>query len=684
MWYYNHHHIFISFDFGGLMVSVMYSLVAFMGALIVLILLNYNAPNEDRAGNSFKTTMLFVLVFMAIDGIWGLAASHFITNSYLFLYIISMLFHASLLCSAVAWFTFSYRYLNVDIGPIGKTIIVTPAVAGMTILILNITQNWIFYIDDAGIYSSGSMRIVLFSIEYLYFLTVVVTTVFFLIKERDAYRRYRYNTVLMFGIVPVLCGVAQFYYPDAPLFTCGYTISSLFIFIGILSADRAKEQEDTSDFYKEESKETFKAFAGIANGFVSIHIINLLTNTQRPVKSNEYVDSFIRPEDGFDVQIKKAVEGVASSDTRDKLLEFVDLNTLSDRMKGKRSISCEFVEKNQGWCIANFIKLEEDKSERVLKCIFAVQNINEGKLREEQYERALREAHEDKNFIYSEMLQMQPVGVMATDGDNHIFTMNDAAARLFGYFSANQATGDFKDILSRVKLEDEEKAWERYNSFKESGEGYTYYMKTKTYSGREAYVMAVPKLIKLKNGTLSIITTFTDISRNKEVENKLIELSETDALTGINNRGSGEAKIDQMLRRGCEGFFCMMDINKFKKINDTYGHDVGDKVLQIVADCLKTCFRDKDVVMRLGGDEFVVFAENIIGLDDAKRCITRLFETLASMRIPEMGEETVTISLGASIALASQGKDFDTIYKEADSVMYRVKDLPGSNYAFYP
>ncbi len=105
-----------------------------------------------------------------------------------------------------------------------------------------------------------------------------------------------------------------------------------------------------------------------------------------------------------------------------------------------------------------------------------------------------------------------------------------------------------------------------------------------------------------------IIWAIESIDRERRQQEHLRELAETDALSRLNNRRSGESRIRAMLASGTKGMFILLDIDSFKQINDHFGHVVGDLVITAVADALRRTFRDSDVVFRLGGDEFAVFA----------------------------------------------------------------------------
>ena len=173
------------------------------------------------------------------------------------------------------------------------------------------------------------------------------------------------------------------------------------------------------------------------------------------------------------------------------------------------------------------------------------------------------------------------------------------------------------------------------------------------------------------------------IDAEKKKENLLLYLSETDLMTGIRNRGSGEKKIKELIESGHEGTFYLLDVDEFKSINDIYGHNIGDKVLIAVADSLKNSFQNSDVVMRLGGDEFAVFACDILEEGAAVSRIENFFRCIEAMDIPELGDHKIYISLGAAFKRRDDGEDFDSLYRDADSCTYESKKTKGNTYTFH-
>lgn len=167
------------------------------------------------------------------------------------------------------------------------------------------------------------------------------------------------------------------------------------------------------------------------------------------------------------------------------------------------------------------------------------------------------------------------------------------------------------------------------------------------------------------------------IDEEKRRENKLIYLSETDLMTGISNRGSGERKITKLLKERVGGILILIDCDKFKSINDNYGHSVGDSVIIAIAEILKGLSCEKDVVMRLGGDEFAMFIPGLVEKHKANILFEKLFNNIDKISIPEMNNQKIYVSLGASICYKNEDTSFDRLYKEMDIAMYESKKKDG-------
>jgi diguanylate cyclase (GGDEF)-like protein len=179
----------------------------------------------------------------------------------------------------------------------------------------------------------------------------------------------------------------------------------------------------------------------------------------------------------------------------------------------------------------------------------------------------------------------------------------------------------------------------------------------------------------------------TDRTERLEAANKqLRHLATHDALTGLPNRALLEDRINRAIvhaEREHQGFaVCVLDLDRFKLINDSLGHHAGDELLKHVANCLTKAVRTVDTVVRLGGDEFVLLLERSRTRLDTERVANEILQTLrASMRIGELEVHT-----SASIGIAfypDDGVTIESLYSHADAAMYCAKQRGGAGVQYY-
>ena len=205
-------------------------------------------------------------------------------------------------------------------------------------------------------------------------------------------------------------------------------------------------------------------------------------------------------------------------------------------------------------------------------------------------------------------------------------------------------------------------------------------------------VSAAPLLDK--NGSfIGIVESARDITERRQAEITLLKnqqyldhMAHHDPLTGLPNRLLFQDRFQQaILKAGREhrmAALLFLDLDRFKYVNDSFGHQVGDQVLQAVALRLKSCVREMDTVARLGGDEFAVTLEGIEGTDTASHVACKIIEALASPFEIEQLELFIGTSIGISLYPAD-GEDADTLAKNADSAMYLAKEAGRGNFQFF-
>lgn len=173
---------------------------------------------------------------------------------------------------------------------------------------------------------------------------------------------------------------------------------------------------------------------------------------------------------------------------------------------------------------------------------------------------------------------------------------------------------------------------------------------------------------------------------NKRSDERIRDLAHRDELTGLSNRTRFLQDLARSIARATRSKqqigLLFMDLDRFKNINDTLGHDAGDRVLHEVAQRLHGAVRDGDLIARLGGDEFVVVVENIAEPRMLIGIAQKLIEQIARPINLQGQQFHLTASIGISV-FPADGKDIHTLIKNADVAMYRVKETGRNGYQFY-
>ena len=289
---------------------------------------------------------------------------------------------------------------------------------------------------------------------------------------------------------------------------------------------------------------------------------------------------------------------------------------------------------------------------------------------------------EDQHHLFFEVLEAQTVGTLVTNAeDNKIILVNQTAIKLWGIDPSKRESLSMEVIKNRFDEKEIEKIANVREIAKKTNEVVVYETSVKHDDGTVIHLLSHAKSTQLSNGEIVIIFSFIDISAQKRLEENLVILSETDSMTQICNRRSGEYKVRKAAKAKNGGMFCLFDVNKFKYVNDTFGHTVGDKVLVEISKCMKKAFRETDILIRIGGDEFVVFAPGIKDKTHGTIVLDRFMEKISEISLAEIGDHKISISLGA--VLVTEPEEFSQMYAKADSLMYDCKKQGGNIYKFY-
>lgn len=191
--------------------------------------------------------------------------------------------------------------------------------------------------------------------------------------------------------------------------------------------------------------------------------------------------------------------------------------------------------------------------------------------------------------------------------------------------------------------------------------------------------------IQTRDG-LVVASAIRDISERKQAQERLLKQANFDTLTGLPNRLLASDRLSQALahaaRTGRQVAVMFLDLDRFKNVNDTLGHAVGDELLQVVAQRLGQCVRAEDTVARLGGDEFLVVLPDLNHLSDAEIVAEKILEVLGSPCA--IGDRELFV--GASIGITGYPGDSEDpaiLLRNADAAMYRAKEAGRNTYRFF-
>ncbi|MEH6813249.1 MAG: EAL domain-containing protein [Motiliproteus sp.] len=286
--------------------------------------------------------------------------------------------------------------------------------------------------------------------------------------------------------------------------------------------------------------------------------------------------------------------------------------------------------------------------------------------------------------IASTVFDTTSEAIIVTNSDNRIQLVNPAFTRISGY-EAEEVLGKSPGILSSGRhdgafYKDMNDSLERTNHWE--GEIWNRRKNGEVFPEWLSIVRVLNKLGEVER----FVAIFSDISKRKEAEGQLYRQANFDALTELPNRMLATDRLTSAITRGrrlnTEVAVIHLGLDRFKWVNDTYGHDAGDAILQLTADRLSHVVRDSDTVARLNGDEFLIILPDIGSGQDAEFIASSICHRIAKPYSLEQGEAYLTASIGIAL-FPSDAETVPALLHHADSALGRAKGRGGDVYRFY-
>lgn len=221
----------------------------------------------------------------------------------------------------------------------------------------------------------------------------------------------------------------------------------------------------------------------------------------------------------------------------------------------------------------------------------------------------------------------------------------------------------------------------------ESGRSIELAFRVLTPTGSELAVTCQAEVETGEDGTPSMLVgTLLDVTERARAEQEIQHLANYDTLTGLPNRNLLHDRLQQAIAQAARqensvGVLCL-DLDRFKGINDSLGHNVGDKLLKMVAGRLRMCVRESDTLARIGGDEFVIVLRLVSDEDGISNAASKILSVISEPFSLEEQELYLTASVGVAV-YPTDGADAHTLLKHADLAMYQAKDMDRNNFQFF-
>ncbi|WP_374265427.1 EAL domain-containing protein [Zoogloea sp.] len=296
----------------------------------------------------------------------------------------------------------------------------------------------------------------------------------------------------------------------------------------------------------------------------------------------------------------------------------------------------------------------------------------------------VRRVHEEQLRLAWTVVQNSVEAIVVTDADQRILSVNRAFTDVTGY-TAEDAIGNTPRMLQSGHHDRSfyESMWQDIQilgfwqgEIHDRRKNGTFYPSSLSISA-----------VRDQSGRLThYVAVFSDITERKASEARIAFLAQHDPLTGLPNRTLLHDRLDQALanaaRHGTRIALMFLDLDRFKTINDSLGHMIGDRLLQGVAQRLTSCVRETDTVSRQGGDEFLIVLTDVDVPDDAARVAEKILDLLQPPF--DMDGQQLGTSFSIGIALYPEdGRDVEMLMKNADTAMYHAKESGRNTYRFF-
>jgi len=397
-----------------------------------------------------------------------------------------------------------------------------------------------------------------------------------------------------------------------------------------------------------------------------------ISNDKLTLKSTDYPHYFAALDAAVEISANNALTHPATHEFANHYLKPLGITSMLDtpiRLQGKLAgIIChEHIGPQRNW------QIEDEDFARAIADLCAQCSLEID-----------RRVAEKKLNLSARVFSDTHEGITITDANQIIIDVNPAFCNITGY-SRDEIIGNTPSMLTSGKQSPQfyQEMWEILNDHGHwQGEIWN-----RTKNGvLYAELLTISALVNDNDEVINYVGMFTDITQSKRQQEELTLMAHYDVLTGLPNRSLFVDRFKQAIahskRTKTQLAVCFLDLDKFKPINDNYGHEAGDQILIEVADRITRCIREEDTVSRQGGDEFTLLLNDISSNNQCEQTLTRLHLALSRPYLINDVQHSLSASSGFTLYPSDDG-DIDTLLRHADQAMYQSKQLGCNQFHFF-
>ncbi|MDO5448802.1 MAG: HAMP domain-containing sensor histidine kinase, partial [Clostridia bacterium] len=377
----------------------LYAVVAYVCFAITVVLLGqtYRVRQSETIDKSYATMLLFMLLFMFIDGTWGLHFSSTIKTNPISYEIFTYAFHFMAAWSAYVWYGYVISFAKIEgkLKKVFESFRHLLIVAQMTLLFTNLVNHQFFYFED-GIYHTMPLRKVGFILQYAYYvLLMIVSLVMFFVSKEDT-RKRRFIVASSYSFIPLVFGIGQVVFPDAPMYSLGFVMTAVYIYVLNINKERDQYLES---LYKQSNLRLSVLGQGLAYDYKVAYYVDLETNAfERIAKDNVYKEALDKiGDDGesadFFAVVRSNLSSIVYEDDIAYVFDMMDKDKIMSELKRSDSYTINYRSIIEGAPKYYRMKFAIPKVEGIEnKLVIGVYDIDKEVKRELDQQKALEDA----------------------------------------------------------------------------------------------------------------------------------------------------------------------------------------------------------------------------------------------------------------------------------------------------